>query len=138
MRLVGHHDDVAAVRQGCVALLKLLYGGEDDASALAVAQYLAQLLPARSLYRLLTQKIHAAAELSEELVVKVLAVGNNHYRNLWQTLHQLVSIEHHRETFARPLRVPEHADLSVALNSSLGSCHRLANSEVLMVGSKNF
>ena len=51
--LVGHHDDVMALRQRFAAFLKLLHRGEDDAIGLASFQQLFQVLPARRLHGLL-------------------------------------------------------------------------------------
>lgn len=132
--LVAHHDDVAAGGEGRVALLKLLYGGEDDASALAALQQAAQVVAALGVDGLLAEEVLAAAELAEELVVEVLAVGHDHDRHLGQSLHQLVGVEDHREALARALRVPEHADLAVALHGLLRALQGLAHGVVLMIG----
>lgn len=120
--------------EGRVALLKLLYGGEDDASALAALQQAAQVVAALGVDGLLAEEVLAAAELAEELVVEVLAVGHDHDRHLGQPLHQLVGVEDHREALARALRVPEHADLAVALHGLLRALQGLAHGVVLMIG----
>ena len=93
--LIGHHDDVAAGGECRVAFFKLLNGGEDDSPTLAVAQQITQIFTALGVLWFLTKEVLAAAELTEELVVEVLAVGYYHDGYFGQSLHQLVGVEHH-------------------------------------------
>ena len=51
--------------------------------------------------------------------------------------HQLVGVEHHGEALARTLRVPEHADFSVAFHCGTGALQGFAHGVVLMIGGKN-
>ena len=137
VRLVGHHDDVAAGGECRVAFFKLLNGGEDDSPTLSVTQQIAQVFTALGVLWFLTKEVLAAAELTEELVVEVLAVGYYHDGYFGQPLHQLVGVEHHGEALARTLRVPEHADFSVAFHCGTGALQGFAHGVVLVVGGKN-
>ena len=85
----------------------------------------------------LTKEVLAAAELTEELIVEVLAVGHHHDGYFGQVLHQLVGVEHHGEALARTLRVPEHTYLAVAFHCRTGALQGFAHGVVLVVGSKN-
>ena len=84
VRLVGDDDDVAAVgeRRVPVALLlgeELLDRGEDHA-ARSDRQELAQVRAGLGLHRRLAQQILAARERAEELVVQVVAIGEDDER----------------------------------------------------------
>ena len=81
-----------------------------------VVQQLAQVRPALGLHRLLAQQLVAAAEGAEELVVQVVAVGDDHQRRV---LHGRVQdhppgVKGHGQALARALGVPDHADALVA------------------------
>ena len=135
--LVGHHDDVAAGGECRVAFFKLLNGGEDDSPTLSVTEQIAQVFTALGVLWFLTKEVLAAAELTEELVVEVLAVGYHHDGYFGQSLHQLVGVEHHGEALARTLRVPEHTDFSVSFHCGTGALQGFAHGVVLVVGGKN-
>ena len=87
VRLIGHHDDVAAGGECRVAFFKLLNGGEDDSPTLSVTEQIAQVFTALGVLWFLTKEVLAAAELTEELVVEVLAVGYHHDGYFGQPLH---------------------------------------------------
>ena len=87
VRLVGHHDDVATGGECRVAFFKLLNGGEDDSPTLSVTEQIAQVFTALGVLWFLTKEVLAAAELTEELVVEVLAVGYHHDGYFGQPLH---------------------------------------------------
>ena len=48
-----------------------------------------------------------------------------------------MGVEHHGEALARTLRVPEHADFSVAFHGGTGALQGFAHGVVLVVGGKN-
>ena len=68
------------------------------------------------LHRRLAQKFRAARERAEELVVEIIAVGDDNDRGI---LHRRVQdhapgVKSHGQALARSLRVPHHAHASVA------------------------
>ena len=143
--LVGHDDDVAAVAEHTVAFLALLDGGEDDAAAHTAFQQLGKFLAALGLLWRLTQEVLAAAELSEELVVEVLAVGDHDERTFGEVLdeevgkehHAEVGKEHHAQRLARALRMPEDANLAIACHGLLGALQGLAYGIILVIGGED-
>ena len=137
VRFIGHYDDVAAGGECRIAFFKLLNGGEDDSATLSVTQQIAQVFTALGVLWFLTKEVLAAAELTEELVVEVLAVGYHHDGHFGQPLHQLVSVEHHGEALARPLRVPENTDFPVAFHCRTGALQGFAHGVVLVIGGEN-
>ena len=78
VRLVGHNDDVATVGKETLIFLELLNGREEDTSSLTVTEQVCEFGFGGSLLRHLTQEIRATAELTEQLVVEVVAVGDHH------------------------------------------------------------
>jgi hypothetical protein len=120
VRFVGHHHDVAALRERRVpvALLlgeELVDGGEHHA-ARNDRQELAQVRPALGLHRRLAQEVLAAGERAEELVVEVVAVGEH---DQGRVLHRRLAddapgVEGHGQALARALRVPDDANAPVA------------------------
>ena len=82
----------------------------------ATEQLRAQVGAVCGLHRRLAQQVVAAREGAEELVVEVVAVGEDDDRRV---LHRRVQddaagVERHRQALARALRVPDHADAPVA------------------------
>ena len=75
---VAHHDDVPSVRQRCIVVLELLHRREDDAIGIASFQQFAQMLASGGLHRHLSQEVLALGKLTVELVVEVVAVGDDH------------------------------------------------------------
>ena len=120
MGFVGDDHDVAAVREERmpVPLLfgeEFLDGGEDHATG-RDRKLLAQVGPVSRLHRRLAQQILAAGEGAEELVVQIVAVGDDHDGRVghgWME-DQATGVEGHGEALAGALRVPDHADALVA------------------------
>ena len=75
MSLVSHNDNVPALGERLVGFLELLHRGKDDAVCLSAVKQGFQMLPALGVHRLLTQKVLTLGELSEKLIVKVVAIG---------------------------------------------------------------
>ncbi len=94
---------------------EFLYRREDHAAARHLQQF-AQPLPALRLHRHLAQHFVAALELAEELVVQVVAVGQQHQcRILHRRMpHDARGVEQHGKALAATLRVPDHARAAVA------------------------
>ena len=78
VRLVGHDDDVATVGKETLIFLELLNGCEEDTSSLTVTEQVCEFGFGVRLLRHLTQEVRATAELTEQLVVEVVAVGDYH------------------------------------------------------------
>ncbi|OPZ80548.1 MAG: hypothetical protein BWY76_03326 [bacterium ADurb.Bin429] len=121
VRFVGNDHDVAPVgelREGIAFLFRheLLNGGEDDAAGGDIQQ-VAQVRAALRLYRCLPQQRLTAAEGAKELVVQVVAVGDDHQRGVFhrRVADDFPGEERHRQAFAAPLGVPHHADAPVAM-----------------------
>ena len=126
MRLVGDHDDVPAVGQGRVFGLpafgsELLDGREHHAPG-GAGQDPLQVLSAIGLLRGLTKEVLARGESAEELIVEVVAVGDDDDGGV---LHRRVGddlsrVEGHDEALAGALGMPDHADAPVALGARSG------------------
>ncbi len=126
VRLVRDHDDVAAVGEGRVFDLaglgcELLEGGEHHAAG-RTRQSLSQVLPAVGLPRGLAEQVAAHGERAEQLVVEVVAVGEDHEGRV---LHRRVGddlsgVERHQQALAGALRVPDHADTAIACRARRG------------------
>jgi len=89
------------------------------------------------LHRLLPQQFVAACESPKELIVQIVAVGDHDQRRV---LHRWMQydpsgIERHRQTLARALRVPHHADSLVAARSGSpgGRIHRRVHRVILVI-----
>jgi len=101
MGLIGHDDDVGAIRElgkglaGTVGA-KLLHRGKHHPTRGHVQQ-LAQLLLALGLYGGLAQQLLAGSEGAVELVVEIVAVGNDHQRGIAHRRmpDDLAGVEHH-------------------------------------------
>ena len=81
MRLIGHHDHIAAVGQQREAFLaalgrEFLDGGENHTTRCA-RQKSPQVLAAVGLFRILAEQVLAQAEGRRQLVVQIVAVGQN-------------------------------------------------------------
>ena len=137
MGLVDHHHDVAAVAERLVAFRELLHGGEDDSVCLPALQEPPQVLAGGCLHRCLAQEGRAPGELTEQLVVEVVPVGDDHDRGAVDALLEHVGEEDHRERLTRALRVPEDADSSVARYRFHGALRGLVHPEVLVVRGEN-
>ena len=95
------------------------------------------MLAALGIHGFLAQERLATSKLTVELVVQIVAVGNDHYGRAVQPLLQKMRKEHHGERLARALRVPEHADLSIAAHGLNSTLRRLAHCKILVVSGKN-
>ena len=93
--LVHHHHNVAPVAQRLVAVRELLHGREDDAVRLTTLKQFLKIPAALGLDRLLAQEPGAAAELSEKLVVEIVAVGDDHDGRAFNITLQQMREEHH-------------------------------------------
>jgi hypothetical protein len=119
VRLVGDHHDVVAVRQDRLAVSpllgeELLNRGEHDPAA-RHPQLLAQVGPARHVDGRLAQQVAAPGEGAEELVVEVVAVGEDDDRRVrhLRVQDQPARVEGHGEALARALRVPDDSHAPV-------------------------
>ena len=58
----------------------------------------------------------ATLELAEELIVEIVAVCEENQRRVFhrRVLDDAAGIEEHRQTLARPLRVPNDTDAAIA------------------------
>ncbi len=124
VRLVGHDDHVAAVGQHREALFpafgrELLDRREDD-PARGPRQQTLQIFAALGLLGVLAEKVLAEAECRGELVVQVVAVGQHDDRRVrkLRRLNRQPGEERHQEALSRSLRVPDHADLAVAVRTA--------------------
>jgi hypothetical protein len=75
-----------------------------------------KILAAVGLNRRLADQVAAHRERAEQLVVQVVAVGDDDDGRVFHRrfAHQLPGIEGHQQALARPLRVPDHPHLAVA------------------------
>ena len=94
---------------------------EDDAAGGPVEQ-LAQFVAVAGLLRRLAQQVLAHAERAEKLVVEVVAVGEHDERRVFHrgVLDDLPGVERHEQALAGALRVPDDADLAVAVRAGGG------------------
>jgi hypothetical protein len=130
VRFVGDDDDVAPLREHGmpVALLfgqEFLDGGKDHA-ARRHGEPGTQIGAVGGLHRRLAQEVLAAREGAEELIVQVIAIGEDDDRGV---RHQRLAdhtpgIESHGQALARALRMPDHADAPVAWTTT-GALSRL-------------
>ena len=96
------------------------------------------MLAAFGLHRTLPQEVAALLELREKLVVEVVAVGDHDNGRTLNRLMEKMGVKHHRERFARSLRVPEYARLLRALGDGLARrFNGLANGVVLVIAGKD-
>ena len=119
MGLVRDHHDVAALGEGRVGV-PLLFGeelldrGEYDSSGLD-GQPPPQVGSALSLHGWLAQEVMAAGEGSEELVVQIVAIGQDDDRGVrhGRLADDGPGIKGHGQALSRALGVPDHADAPV-------------------------
>ena len=95
-------------------------GGEHDPAAGPIEK-LAQMLAPAGLHRRLAEDVRAALELTEKLVVQVVAVGQHHQRRVLHRRmpHHAGGEEEHGETLAAALRVPDDTRTTVARLASM-------------------
>ena len=130
---VGNDDDIASISQqrvGITLLIRseLLDGSEDDA-ARGTFQELPHLgSTARLLWRL-WQDARRGEDLTEELVIQVISVGDEHNGRIGKLLssHGLGGVKQHLEALARTLGVPDNPSTTVPiwtrrLNRRLDRC----------------
>src|SRR5947208_3813729 len=88
----------------------------DYDSAARYLEQLAQMFPAVRLLRFLSQQLVAARERAEELIVQIVAVGEDDERRvLHRGMHdEPTSVERHCQRLARTLRMPDQADAFMA------------------------
>src|SRR5690606_21647277 len=120
MGFVSNHDDVSAFRERRMSIAaflgKELVNRGEHHTARGHGQQLAQIRTAFGPSRRLPQQLLATREGREELIVEVVAIGEyDDGRVLHRRLaDDAAGIERHRETLARPLRVPHHAHAPIA------------------------
>ena len=126
VRLVGDDDHVGALRQQRVGLPRLvpeLLDQREDV-ALVAAQQLFQVFATGGAHVLAGRRAGGLEGLGD-LVVQLLAVGDDHEGGTAQHLAQhLLREEHHRQALARALRVPEHAQALALLLLGLAQLHQ--------------
>ena len=117
---VGDDDDVLACRErrqiGVFLRQKLLDRGEDHAAAGDGEQF-AELVPTVGLHGGLAEDFVAALKLPKELIVEIVAVGEDDERRVLhhRVPHDACGVEEHREALPRTLGVPDDAGAAVAL-----------------------
>ena len=124
VRFVGQHDHVGPVAEH-LGRLELVNQREDV--AMVLAEQLPQLRAALRMAQLALCLADRAAGLEclGDLVVQLHAVGDHHERPVaWHLAQNLLREEHHRETLAGALRLPEHAAATVALLRGLRASRR--------------
>ena len=98
----------------------------------------AQVVAARGLLRRLPEQLVTAAERAVELVVQVVAVGDDDDGRVLQLGlgDDLAGVEGHRQALAAALRVPHHADAPVArlVDGAHRLCDRLVDRPELVIG----
>ena len=119
MRFIGNHDDVATLGEhGCASPCSsgrnfwIVVKTTPPAATCKLPAGVRGSRPAPGL----PQQILTARERAEELVVKVVAIGEDDERRI---LHRRLvddapGVERHRQALARALRVPDDADAPVA------------------------
>ena len=138
MRLVRHDDDIMSLGEWFVRFFELLHCGEDDAIRLPAVKKLLEILAALRLNRILPKKVPALGELSVQLVVKIVAVGDNNYGGRVQCLLQEMGIEDHGQGFSAALRMPEHSAAPVGCYSFFRGLDGLTDGKVLVVSGEDF
>ena len=131
VRLVRNHHDVAALRQRFGARRafgeELLDCGEYDAAGLD-GQPVSQVGAARRLNGRLAQKPATARERAENLVVQIVAVGEDDCGRVLhrRLLNYRAGVERHSQAFAGALGAPRHAHAPVAGFAARVSSRRVA------------
>jgi hypothetical protein len=116
--LVGDNDDICPLREGFINVaffgLELLDGGKDDAPGGDFEQRL-EMVAVVGLHRLLPQQLFGSGEGVEELVVEIVAVGDDDDGGVVERLDDFSGVEDHREGLAAALGVPDDARFAVPL-----------------------
>ena len=76
-------------------------------------------------------------ELGVQLVIKIIAIGEDNNGGLIKDGLDQVGIEHHRERLSAALCVPEDANLTVAVGGLDGAVNSLLDGKILVVASEN-
>ena len=92
---IGHNHDIAPLRKGRTGFFKLLHSGKNNSVCFPIGEKFFQILPAGSLLRDLAEKLLALGKLPIELIVKIVAVGQNHDGGTVEFLLEQVSIKDH-------------------------------------------
>ena len=89
---------------------KLLHRGKHNA-ARSNSQEFAQMSPVSRLFRRLSQELAAPSERTEQLIVQIVAVGNDDQCRVshLRAPDDAPGVKCHSQAFARPLRVPDYA-----------------------------
>lgn len=95
------------------------------------------MLSAGCMDRVLTQEFAALGELSVELIVEVVSIGQNYDGGAVQSFLEKMGIEDHRQGFSAALGVPEDAAFTICFGAFLGGLNCFPNSKVLMISGKN-
>ena len=114
VRFVRDHHDIAPVAQQRIDRFprgrRELVNGREDHPAGGAVQRLAQVLATGRLGRRLADQVRILREGAEQLVVQIVAVGDD--QDGWvlqfQAAHQLPGIEDHQQALARALGMPDH------------------------------
>ena len=85
----------------------------------------------------LAQEVGTFGELAEQLIVKVVAVGQHHDGRRIENLLEQMGVEHHRQRFSASLGMPENTTFPVGLCGFRSGGNRFFNGEILMIGSQN-
>lgn len=143
---VGEDDDVGAIADlgvDCLVVLwgEFLDGGEDDAAGVDIEQLADGVTIARLLGGL-AQELAASGEGVEELVVEVVAIGEDDEGGVIELEDEFAAEEDHREGFAAALGVPDDAALAgggvVACGGSDNALDGLVDGVVLVIGGEFF
>ena len=137
VRFVRHDDDIAPFRKRFVGIREFLHRREEDSVPPTSFEQFAQMRSALRLHWFLTQEIAAFGELSVELIVQIVPVGENDDRRGVDRLLKKMRVEDHREGFSAPLRVPEDAPFSVRFHRLDRFADRAANRVILVISREN-
>ena len=112
MGFIRNHHDVVSVRKRAARLGRrheLLNGRKEDAARNAPFEFFDQVFAAGGLFGRLAQDFGTARERAKELIVEVVAVGDDHDGGIFHggMQDQPPRVKSHGETLARALRVPD-------------------------------
>ena len=111
---------------------------EDHAAGCHLQQFL-HFTAIIGLHRLLPQQFMATGERAEELVVQVVAVGDNHQRRICHLgmPNHFAGVEGHRQTLSASLRVPNDANAAIPFRRNRLQCaiDRLVHRVELVIAS---
>lgn len=124
VRFVSDDDDVPPVGKHGVLIAFLfrqefLNGRENDAAGVDL-KFPSEVGPAFRLHGRLAKQLLTAGESTEELVVEIVPIRQNHQGRIRHCRFEdhSSSVKCHREALPRTLRVPDHADAPVARRST--------------------